>query len=140
MSTSLSSAIAKYLKWIYAISWGKRSKCCELSWCCWYECFSCVVEFYWYYPLMRIFANWWEEISKKMENTKVKGIGWQNASKDTSESWNIDRSMWCGWSVKVYHVPQKRRGNNLWFWAQKVKNSEYQISDFDKNCATKNRA
>jgi len=51
-----------------------------------------------------------------MGNAKVIGTGWQNPSKDTKESWDIGRSLWCRGSVEGCPVPQKRKGNHPSFW------------------------
>ena len=37
-----------------------------------------------------------EKFPRKMENAKMTGIDWLSVSKDTKESWDIDRSLWCG--------------------------------------------
>ena len=66
------------------------------------------------------FANWQEEISRKMGNTKVPVIGWQNVSKDTSVYWDIDCSLKFRVRVEGCPILQKRKGNYLWFWAPKV--------------------
>ena len=57
-----------------------------------------------------------KNFSRKMGNTKVTGIDWPNATKDTRESWNIEHSLKCGWRVEGCLIVHKRRGNNLWFW------------------------
>jgi len=57
-----------------------------------------------------------KKFSRKMENTKVTGTGLQNASKDTSESWDIERSLWYRGSAEGCPVAQKMRGNYLSFW------------------------
>jgi len=76
---------------------------------------------------------------RKKENAKVTGTGLLNAHKDTMESWDIEWSLWCEVRVEGYPITQKMKRNNLWFWAQKVKNSEYLIWNFKKIRATKNR-
>jgi len=58
-----------------------------------------------------------------MENAKVTGTGLLNAPKDTMESWDIKWSLWFRGSVEGRPVTQKRRGNYLWFWLLKLKNS-----------------
>ena len=67
------------------------------------------------------------------------GTGLLNAPKDTRQSWDIERSLWCGGRVEWFLVPQKRRGNNLCSWAQKDRNSEWWFG-ISIIRATKNRA
>ena len=82
---------------------------------------------------MCISANWWEEILRKKENTKVTGTGLLNAHKDTRKSWDIEWPLWFRGCAEGCPVTQKRRENYLSFWAQKVENSECPIWDFLKN-------
>ena len=48
--------------------------------------------------------------------------------------WDIKCSIRCRGRVKGFPVTQKRRGNYLWFWPQKVKISQCLIWDYGKLC------
>ena len=71
-----------------------------------------------------------EEISGQNINTKKTGTCLQNASKNTRKCWDMGHYLCYRGSVEGCIISQKRRGNYLWFWLQKVKYSECQIRDF----------